>query len=703
MKKGFFKIAYAIVSAAVLAAFCASCAAPDAFNGKGSAEIILEFTEAYEGLSVQCPNGRVTGYGASYKIALKTRAAADVIITCEDYETVTLAFTTADLKTGAVTKSGIDLLKKKVSLILNIAGNATYDDVANLDFEISDGDNAITGKTIDKKAVTLELAKNLKTPLADDFEITVSGTGFYTNKIKIKAPFVNYRAEYRVPALKIGAGVSALTIDNDLPVNAYYTVQAFPYGYVADSGAISDSKAVLLKDNYDYILSGNTDKQIYIKGGRGGLQSERYLTVKASEFSVARGSGGEQTKKPLEIRFVDDADGSAVNANALPLYNTFALYDPIGTKLTTENGGISYNYKANGYELNDYGDGDEFTVIDAGRETKKTGITYYKHKITPSEALSGRIEIRLGKRDDNLPDKVCIRIADKDGAPFGYGGGANKIALKYDAYNYNAFPAFTDKEIPDEAPQLSASVQSGAVEIDFAAFISDAAFAHLGLIKAITDYNEYATDLSQYATDVSGSVTFYTVEWRDLLYYGENGLTITLLKKYSLKIAFKKTDNTFDTTFNFQNAARDGNYYTFQVFDGQPVNMDSQPFADKQYKPLPQFVFIKDFFCKTDGETYQYEVTVYRQKTVAVVFSGTPGFESMLCWVTNADGFKFTGVQYDFLNVPYKITVSEDMAIFNFEGWAQIKYDGGYALTDFESVFAAENPMISVALRHSRW
>lgn len=108
-KTKFYRIICALLLTAFLGSFISACNEKNAFNGRGSAEINLEFNEDYDGLFIQCPNGIVTGSGKNYKITLRTRALVDVIISCEGYETLTLRFLTAEIISGSITKNDISL------------------------------------------------------------------------------------------------------------------------------------------------------------------------------------------------------------------------------------------------------------------------------------------------------------------------------------------------------------------------------------------------------------------------------------------------------------------------------------------------------------------------------------------------------------------------------------------------------------------
>lgn len=114
-KTKLLRIVCALLLTAFLGLFLSACGEKNAFDGRGSAEINLVFKEDYgEKLLVQCPDGTVTGSGINYKIALRTRALADVIVSCEGYETLTLRFFTAEMASGSVMKNNISLFPVSV-------------------------------------------------------------------------------------------------------------------------------------------------------------------------------------------------------------------------------------------------------------------------------------------------------------------------------------------------------------------------------------------------------------------------------------------------------------------------------------------------------------------------------------------------------------------------------------------------------------
>lgn len=438
---------------ALLALLLAGCSGD--FNAKGNAEINITLDKTYEGLSVSCPGGEITGGGAAYSIKLKTRAAVDVVVACDGYHTEYLYFSTADLSKGTAAKS-ISLKERDITVTFSLEN---VSDTSDVTFKSANG--LMTGDPVKNSDGSFTLVMS---EVSDDV-ITVAKTGYVSNKINISAEgFYDYAQSFTVPLVTEASNRAAITLtgtgNNAISINRF--------GY-------SDALRVSL-----VYMNGGTAKTVYLS--RDGDYQIGNIIIAAKILK----------ENPYYLIDVSSLDGNQISSNV-----TVSGLPNAGNLVS--NTSISLRIAVNGKILNGYYNGilylenlnegllkgnNDLTVLlySNGTYTFTGGEKIYAlYNTTMTNA-----EIRAGIDIKNEVDKTLtstVSFIDEEGAPFikyeisgnyadtlSYDAGEGKAEIKlYDFFSNDYNASFSSSEMIVGRNLTKYSGYGGSVEF----FIGD--------------------------------------------------------------------------------------------------------------------------------------------------------------------------------------------------------------------------------------
>jgi len=191
------------------------------YNGDGTAQIIIAFDKVYNDVNVSCCEGILEKQDGNYIINLTSRKMIDVVITCPDYETKILNFTTSELSDKPILKT-VELSLKKIILKTKIIG---ISDLSNINITANNGNSIINTEIQNDNVMIFEL-NNMNSGT-----IVFECNGYFDFSFDIKAAnFVNYMSNIEIPFIAADGKKVAIFIDNDLGIKDYYIyVTTFDY------------------------------------------------------------------------------------------------------------------------------------------------------------------------------------------------------------------------------------------------------------------------------------------------------------------------------------------------------------------------------------------------------------------------------------------------------------------------------------------